>query len=247
MQARPRPKTPTAPAQARDLRVLEGVINGLPAFRQLSRADQAMLANHAQLREVRRAAAIVRRGERMPGLVALAYGSAKLALRRPSGEEKVVRIIGPGECFGLASSLLDRPCPVDLVALTDCLLATVPPVPLLRLLEGNAAFARNVARLLAERMLELLSELEASAQHSGLQRLACYLDSLAQPGEPPGGAWIVRLPATKTTVAARLGVKKETLSRMLRQLAADGVVQVAGREIAVLDRATLARLAGAHG
>ena len=57
----------------------------------------------------------------------------------------------------------------------------------------------------------------------------------------------MRLPATKTTVAARLGVKKETLSRMLRQLAAGGVVQVAGREIAILDRAALARHAGAHG
>lgn len=245
MQPGLRPKTPLALAPARNRRVLEGVISGLPVFRRLSRADLGMLVDQAQLREVRRGATIIRRGERMPGLVALAYGSAKLALRRPNGEEKVVRIIGPGECFGLAASLLDRPCPIDLVALADCLPATIPPVPLLRLLQGDAAFARGVAHLLAERMLELVTELEASTQHSSLQRLACYLDSLAQPGGPPGGAWIVQLPATKTTVAARLGVKKETLSRMLRQLAADGVVQVAGREIAILDRAALARLAGA--
>jgi CRP-like cAMP-binding protein len=210
----------------------------------LSRKDLDMLANHAQLREARRGTVIVGRGERIPGVIALAYGSAKLALRRANGEEKVVRLLGPGEIFGLAAALLDRPCPVDLVALADCVVATIPPVPVLRLLELDAGFARSVARSLAERVLELVSELEASLQQSGLQRLACYLHALAQPHGKPG-SWIARLPATKTTVAARLGVKKETLSRMLRELANQGLIAVSGPEVSIIDRAGLAQLAGA--
>jgi len=230
----------------RDHRLLEGVIACLPAFRQLSRKDLDMLANHSQLREARRGAAIVQRGERIPGVIALAYGSAKLALRRANGEEKVVRLLGPGESFGLATALLDRPCPVDLVALANCLVATIPPVPVLRLMEQDIGFARSVARALAERVLELVSEIEASLQQSGLQRLACYLDSLAEPNGQPG-SWIARLPTTKTTVAARLGVKKETLSRMLRELISRGLIAVSGPEVSILDRAGLARLAGATG
>lgn len=231
---------------ARDRQLLEGVISNLPAFRQLSRKDLEILANHSQLRESRRGAVIVGRGERMPGVIALAYGSAKLALRRANGEEKVVRLLGPGENFGLAAALLDRPCPVQLVALSNSLVATIPPVPVLRLMEEDIGFARSVARALAERMLELVGELEASLQQSGLQRLACYLDSLAEPNGQPG-SWIARLPVTKTTVAARLGVKKETLSRMLRELTFRGLIAVSGPEIAILDRAGLARLAGAAG
>lgn len=247
MQPKVQCKPPLALAPARECRVLEGVIAGLPVFRQVSLADQGALASHALLREVRRGAVIVRRGEPIPGLVALAYGSAKLTLRRASGEEKVVRLIGPGESFGLAAALLDRPCPVDLVALADCLLVTIPPVPLLRLLETDGSFARCAARLLAGRMMELIAELEASVQHSGARRLACYLESLAQPSGINGSPWLVRLPATKTTVAARLGMKKETLSRMLRDLATSGVVKVAGREISILDRTALGRLAANEG
>lgn len=247
MQPKALTKPPLALAPARERRVLDAVIAALQVFRELSQADQGMLATHARLREVRRGAVIVRRGEPMPGLVALAYGSAKLTLRRASGEEKVLRLIGPGESFGLAAALLDRPCPVDFVALADCLLATIPPVPLLRLLESDRGFARCVARLFAERMMELIAELEASVQHSSARRLACYLDSLAQPSGINGSPWVVRLPASKTTIAARLGMKKETLSRMLRDFAAGGIVMVAGREISVLDRAGLARLAGAGG
>ena len=226
--------------------MLEDVIGRLPAFRQLPRKDLDTLATYSQLRESRRGAVIVARGERMPGVVALAYGSAKLALRRANGEEKVVRLLGPGEYFGLDAALLDRPCPVQLVALSNSLVATIPPVPLLRMMEQDVGFARCVARELAERMLELLSELEASLQQGGLQRLACYLHSLARPDGQPG-AWIARLPVTKTTVAARLGVKKETLSRMLRELASRGMIAVAGPQVSIIDRAGLAQLASVSG
>lgn len=235
---------PAVTGLPRDRRMLEGVISKLPGFRQLPRPSLEMLASHAQPREHRRGAAIVSRGERMPGVVALAYGSAKLALRRTNGEEKVVRLLGPGESFGLAVSILDKPCPMDLVALQNSLAVTIPPVPVLRLMEQDPGFARAVARALAERVLGLLTELEASLQQTSLQRLACFLDSLAVPNGQPG-SWIVRLPATKTTVAARLGIKKETLSRMLRELATRNLIAVAGPEVAILDRSGLARIASA--
>ena len=57
---------------------------------------------------------------------------------------------------------------------------------------------------------------------------------------------MARLPATKTAVAARLGVKKETLSRLLHALAARSVIEVRGRDVAILDRAGLAALAGSQ-
>jgi CRP-like cAMP-binding protein len=54
----------------------------------------------------------------------------------------------------------------------------------------------------------------------------------------------VDLPLSKTVIAARLGMKKETLSRLLHQFAADGIIDVRRREIAILDRRRLG--AAAH-
>ena len=239
-------RLPTAIRPFRDRKLLEGVIARLPGFGQLAREELEMLAVYSQLREFRRGAVISRRGESLPGIVALVEGSAKLTLRRDDGEEKVARILEPGECFGFAAMLLERESPADLVALANCVVATIPSMPVLRLMEQHAGFAMALARTLAERVLELVGELEACVQHSSLQRLACYLDSRAQPaGEK--GKWRVRLPATKSTIAARLGVKKETMSRMLRELASRGVIAVAGPEIAILDRGGLAVLAGRGG
>jgi len=77
------------------------------------------------------------------------------------------------------------------------------------------------------------------------QRLAAYLNSIAAPADAPG-AWEARLPVSKTLLAARLDIKKETLSRLLRQLAEDGVISVARRVITVHDRKRLASLDTVH-
>lgn len=234
----------TAIRPLRERRLLEGVIARLPGFAQLARDDLEMLAGYAKLSDYRRGATIAKRDEPMPGVIAVIEGSAKLSLRRNGGEEKVARILEPGECFGFAALLLERPCPVDVVALSNCVVAAIPPMPLTRLMQQHANFAVAMARTLATRVLELIGELEACVQHSSLQRLACFLESRAEPGSEKG-KWLVRLPATKSTIAARLGVKKETMSRMLRELSSRGVIAVAGPEIVILDRDGLAQLAAA--
>jgi CRP-like cAMP-binding protein len=73
-----------------------------------------------------------------------------------------------------------------------------------------------------------------------LQRLAAYLDSIAEPTPAPQ-VWTARLPVSKTVVAARLGMKKETLSRLLQRLVRRGLIAVAQRDITILDRAGLAQ------
>lgn len=227
---------------ARDPRLVEGVISNLPMFRRAVRRHVAEIASHSRSQNVRRGTAICLRGERLPGVMALGYGLAKLALPRTEGEERVVRFVGANETFGEAPALLDRPCPVDAVAIVDSMLVVIPPRQVLRLLELDPNFARGMVSTLAEDFLGLLAELEASVQQRGVQRLACYLESLARPGEAPG-VWNVQLPATKTTVASRLGVTKETLSRLLRELVNEGLIAVGRREIVILDRMRLSRLA----
>lgn len=232
---------PANMAAARDRKLLERVIGALPPFRELAQAELSGLLAHCRVLQARRGEAFVRRGEHVPGLIALASGSAKVSLRGDHGEEKVLRLLGPGDSFGFAATALDQPSPVDVVALGASIVAVVPPLPIQQLLQTDGRFARAMARELARRILQLVAELEASVQHSGLQRLAGYLGTLA--ASNGGGA--VHLPATKTTIAARLGVKKETLSRMLRELAGRRLIEVSGPEVAILDLEGLSRLAGA--
>ena len=228
-----------AGGKSRDLRLVGGVIGNMPMFRDVSPALRADVALQARSRALRRGEAACRFGEPMPGVLVVAYGLLKLALPRAEGEERVLRFVGANETFGEAPALLDRPAPFEAVALGDSLLVTIPRSPVLRLLERYPPVACRLVASLAESYLALLAELQELAQRNGMQRLASYLVSLAN-GEAEAR---VHLPASKTTVAARLGVQKETLSRLLRELSERGCIRVEGREIAILDRERLAGLA----
>ena len=199
--------------------------------------------SQASVQYARRGSVIAHKGERLPGVLAIAYGLAKLALPHRRGEEKVLRFVGANESFGEAAVLLDQPCPVNVVALADSMMAVIPARPLRALLAADLAFANNVARLLAAGLLRLVEELDVSTGRSSAQRLAGYLNSLADPGDDAGSCTVV-LPATKTAVAARLGITKETMSRLLREMKDLGVIEVMRSRITILDRQRLAGIAG---
>jgi len=198
------------------------------------------LATQSSVLRVSRGHVLVRRGERVASLYAVAFGRVKIRLPQNGGSEMVLGLLGPGDTFGKSAVLLGRPSQVDVVALDDTMLVAVRAACVVALVERNLRFSRNLARALAERNHALVAELETSRLRSA-QRLAAYLDSIAQPAAQPG-TWSVRLAVSKTLLAARLGVTKETLSRLLREFACGGLIDVAGREITIRDRSALQRL-----
>ena len=225
-----------------DRKFVEGVVGNLALFGEAEPAQIASIALQSWVLPARRGDTLVRRGERLPGVFVVAYGLAKLALRGADSGERVLRLVGAGQTFGEASALFGRLARYEACALADAKFVVIPVAPLFALMDREPRFGRAVARMLAERNFELLGEVEAATLRRSAQRLASYLDSLARPA-PDGGHWTARLPVSKTLVAARLGMKKETLSRLLRELAAGGTIEVSRSEIVIRDRAVLARLA----
>jgi len=223
--------------------LIEGVIANLPMFRQASRAHLAELARQARTQHARRGTLILHRGEKLHGLMAVAYGMVKLSLRGEAGEEKILRLVGPGEIFGEPAAFLETPMPLDAVALTDSLLVLLPVTAINGLIDREPGFARKLIASLSQRMNEMVADVEATNLHGALERVAAYLDSLAD--AHAAAPVTVRLPATKTVIAARLGVTKETFSRLLRELGQRKVVSMARRDVTLLDRERLAEIA--HG
>jgi CRP-like cAMP-binding protein len=235
-----------APAATRDQRLIEGVIGNLALFSGLLPGQLAAIALQCSTVHARRCDVVANRDARLPGVFAVGYGTLKLSLRGADGEERVLRLVNAGETFGKATALLGKPCGYEARAVTEAKLVVIPTAAMTGMMERDSRFARHLALTLAERTLELIFELEAATLQRGAQRLASYLESLARPGGVTA-PYTVRLPVSKTVVAARLGVKKETLSRLLRQFAANGLIEVAQRDVSILDRGRLIDVARANG
>lgn len=214
------------------------LLAGLPMFRRTPRPQVGELARHSTARLVPAGEPIVRRGERVPGLMVVRYGLAKLFVTGDS--ERVIRLVGPGETFGEAALFLEQPLPVEVSAVADTALLIVPAAPLLELFDCDPRFARGLLAAVCQRLQLLVADFESATVHGARERLASYLSSL-----DAGASGIAHLPAAKSIIAARLGMTKETLSRLLRLLSDEGLIAVAGRDIRVVDPARLAAAARA--
>ena len=222
----------------RDRQLIEGVVANLPLFAGVAATQVRSVAAQSWAVGGSRGAVLVTAGARLPGVFALAYGSVKLSMKNGGNEERVLRLVAAHQTFGEASVLLGRPSPYAAIVLVEAKLVVMPSAPLYALLERDSAFAKSLVAKLAERKLELCAEIGAATLRKGVERLAAYLVESACDADT------VQLPFSKTVLAARLGMQKETLSRLLRSLAADGLIAVSRRRIVLLDRDRLRQSAG---
>jgi len=217
------------------------MLGKLPLFRRAAPAQLHRLARHAELRNVAKDTLLYERGDAPAGCYALISGLVKLSLRAPGGAEKVLRLVGAGETFAESVLFHPQPQPVSALALADSRVVFLPAAALFDLLDHDRGFARELLADLSQRIHMLIADIESYSLSSGTQRIAAYLHSLALvPGPAPAR---VRLPANKTVIASRLGVTKETFSRLLHELTVQGLVEVSRREIVLRDPQRLAELA----
>jgi CRP-like cAMP-binding protein len=220
---------------------IEDILGKLPLFRRASAAQLRKLARRAEVRRAAKDTALYLRGDPATGCYVLARGLIKLSLRAPGGAEKVLRLVGPGETFAESVIFDERPQPVDAFVLADSQLVFLPSRALYDMLDHDRAFARALLANLSRRIHTLIADIEAYSLSSGTQRIAAFLHALADPsGAAPAR---VRLPANKTVIASRLGITKETFSRLLHELIAQGLVEVSRREILLRDPPRLEALA----
>jgi CRP/FNR family transcriptional regulator, dissimilatory nitrate respiration regulator len=202
-------------------------------FRSTPRPQLAELARAALTRQVPAGGPVLRRGERVPGLMVVQSGLVKISLKGDS--ERVLLLVGAGETFAEAPLFLGQPLQVDVTAVGDTALVIVPAAPLLALFDRDPRFARGLLAAVCQRLQTLVADFESATVHDAGERLAAYLGSL--------GKDTACLPAPKAVIASRLGMTKETLSRLLRSFMDQGLIEVAKREIRILDRARLSAAA----
>jgi CRP/FNR family transcriptional regulator, transcriptional activator FtrB len=163
-------------------------------------------------------------------------------------QETVIDVVEPGSVLLLACAITGLPYVASVRTISSVRILAIPATAVRELFDGHKGFARNVAGELSRNSCRMLLDLKSLKVRTSIERLADWLIDAAD-GQPDGNGGQAnghdgfRLPFGKRTLASRLGMTPECLSRSLRALAAHGV-QVRGREVILADRAALAAFAG---
>lgn len=225
-----------------DPSALLAALSANPWFAALAPDVRARMAGQAELLRLRRGEMLFRQGDAPSGLYGLVSGTLKMSTLREDGKEAILAVIEAGIWFGEISLIDSQPRTHDATAVGNVEVLLLPR-PVFDALMGRADFARAIAALLAGRIRLLYGIVEDATLRSTRARVARRLLLLAR-GDAALSPLRARVPVSQEGLAMMLGITRQTLSKELRLLADDGVVELGYGYIEVLSADGLRRLTG---
>ena len=170
-------------------------------------------------------------------------GSVRIVNYSTSGREIALATIEAGSYFGELSAVDGQRRSANVVAATDCSVATITPAIFNRLLVKHPTVAMDVLQRLAgivrvadDRIMDL-STLRA------VQRVYVELLRLTDSDVAVPDLWVIRPMLSHSEIASRASTTRETVARVLGQLANAGIVERKSKALYIRDKERLERLA----
>jgi CRP-like cAMP-binding protein len=210
-------------------------------FSSLSPEDLGRIVASAEVRRLDKGDLLFRQGDRATHFFLVRGGHVKLYLLSPTGQEKVVDIMGPGRTFAEAVMFMQGGAfPVYAEALDAVEVVAVSNEAFRETLRHSFDTCTRLLATMSAHLHGLVGEVEGLYLHNATYRVVSFL--LHEQRAGPGPAQRVRLDLPKHVLAGRLSVKPETFSRILANLRDQGLVEVHGQDIVLHDPEALRRL-----
>lgn len=182
---------------------------------------------------------IYHQGDAPSGVYCVSSGLIGIRKVDAEGDSVLLRLVRPGETFGFRSFLTDEPHQVSAEALKESSLCLIPSSAATQMTREcpntTLAFFRHLARDMAETETKVLETITASGRVRFLRLLVAFGAVEADTCQDERSAQAFELPLSRQDIAAMIGVRPESMSRMIRAVQEEGLARFAGRRVEVLD------------
>lgn len=211
----------------------------------LTGGELAALTQLAQVRHVAAGQMVMQRDDDVDLLVALRSGEVALGLRPADGVFRTERIVRGPAWLDLSSAWLGGGHAMDARAMGPASVIELERGALDAQLLQHPGLARRLIECLAREVHLLATNTHELMHKDAPARLAHWLHQRCVPVPGSAGQAMVRLGERKRDVAAQLAITPETLSRLMRSFTRQGLIEVSGYTVRVIDPAGLGREAEA--
>ncbi len=181
---------------------------------------------------------IFQQGDEATHFYVILSGWVKLFRQLPSGDEAILHMFTTGETFAEAAMFDSQKYPASAEIVADAKLLAINSEYFKIQLAEYPEIAMRMLATMAIRLKHLVNEIEQIKARTSIQRVAHFL--LGFCSEDSISA-VIELPYEKNLIATRLGIKPESLSRVLNQLRGYGV-QCVKNKIVISDTNSLKRI-----
>ncbi|RXR31857.1 Crp/Fnr family transcriptional regulator [Flavobacterium piscinae] len=218
------------------------IVREFSSLKALNKEELLKMANCKTSYTIKKGEPIFEEGESVNGIYCVKDGVCKLSKLSANGKDQIVKLVKPGELLGQRSMISDEPTNLSAVALEDMEVCFIPKSEILGFFNNNNQFSMNVMKTICGDLKESDDHMVSMAQKTVKERLAetlLYLEDTF--GKNEDGSLHIQL--SREELAGMIGTATESCIRLLSEFAKNGLVNLNGKKISILDKNKLKRMA----
>ena len=214
-------------------------------FDGISPSDMQEMEKITRMEEVKKRQPLYLTGDPSRNVYLLKRGRVKIVNTAPSGKEVTFDILEPGEVFGELDAMEDAPRSTSAETLDDALICVIPRKDFDQYLAMHPTVMFKLTKLIGLRLKKIQSRVEDLVFRDVPARLAHLLSELSKTeGVADKQGIRLKVKLTHQEMANLIGCSRETVSTTMGQFRDDGLIQMDGRTITIVNEKGLSKLLG---
>jgi CRP-like cAMP-binding protein len=217
------------------------IVRQFSSLKALGKEELIKMANCKTSYTIKKGESIFEEGEMTNGIYCIKDGVCKLSKLSSNGKDQIVKLVKPGELLGQRSMISEEPANLSAVALEDMEVCFIPKTEIMQFFTQNNNFSMNVMKTICGDLKDADQNMVTMAQKSVKERLAetlLYLEDTF--GTDIDGS--LRLQLSREELAGMIGTATESCIRLLSELNKNGLIELVGKKIKIIDKSKLQRL-----
>lgn len=220
---------------------LMGDIGAIDLFASLSAESRRRYASALAWRTYAENELIIDIDDPSTDVLFLVSGVVRIIHRAEIGKEVILGELGPGACFGEMAAIDGVPRSASVTALQTSRIAKMRAGAFMDVLTREPEVCRAVLNTLVARIRTLNGKLAEHAYLTAVERLYAELLRLSRPRKGHDGQRSISPPPTGQDLAARIGSRREVVSRALSALEKDALLEKTRGALVLTDPGELNR------
>lgn len=201
------------------------VFNGIPFFAGLDSARAESLGRQCVRKRYDEGELVLDFDDHSEDVYFIVAGDVRVLVRTAAGKEMILGDFGPGKFFGEMAAIDRAKRSANVTALTNAEILLVPPGVFREIVLHSPEIAERLLRLFTARVRELNIRLFERSVLDLRHRLYSELLRMSSPRKGHEGQAIISPPPFQHDLAARIGCRREQVSRELGAMIEEGAVE----------------------
>lgn len=206
-------------------------IKKVPLFSSLNEQEMEKVASFIRRKQYKKGETLFLQGNAPKGLIIINRGTVKAYTVTAEGKEQILHLFFAGDFFGEKNLFLDKPMKYHVEAVEDTHICMISKKDFQEIVENHPIMTGKMMAALVERIDRLEDMVENMGAQEIEKRLIEVLVEFARSSdEEMKNNMEIVIPLSREGIANYIGSTRETVSRKLNLLKAEGLIDFVGNK-----------------